>query len=137
MLHEKFSSAKSNDCDGKTNSLNKVEEEKPNCKDNASDNIETSEMKCTPSTAIIICVETVALIMCFVIICCQWKNTRKLPTNTLTNNSDNVESLYSNTQSNIPGQQEPELNYATLDLPTSNASQPRRNDRIIYSEIKR
>jgi hypothetical protein len=90
-----------------------------------------------PAT-IIISVVTVALIMCFVIICCLWKNTRKLPTNTLTKpGSDNVESFNSNTQPNIAGQQEPELNYATLDLATSNASQPARNDEIIYSEIKR
>jgi hypothetical protein len=87
---------------------------------------------------IIICVVTVALIMCFVIICCQWKNTRKLPTNTLTKpGSDNVESFYANTQPHIPGQQEPEMNYATLDLGTSNAPPPARNDRIIYSVIKR
>jgi hypothetical protein len=76
--------------------------------------------------------------MCFVIICCQWKNTGKIPTNTLTNpGSDNVESFNANTQSNIPGQQESELNYATLDLATSNAPPPAQNDEIIYSEIKR
>jgi hypothetical protein len=108
------------------------------------DNKENStvvDIKCNDNDdfkTIIICVEMVALIMCFVIFCCQWKNTRKLPTNTLTKpGSDNVESFYSNTQSNIPGQQEPEMNYATLDLATSNAPPPARNDRIIYSVIKR
>jgi hypothetical protein len=80
--------------------------------------------KSTPAT-IIIGVKTVALIMCFVIILHQWKNTRKLPTNTLTNAGSDI------VESNVPGQQEPELNYATLDLATSNASLPRRNDRII------
>jgi hypothetical protein len=91
------------------------------------------------TSTIIICVETVALIICFIIILCQCKSSRDPPTNSLNHNftSDNAESLYSNTNANVPGQQGPELNYATLNMMSTNSPSPVRSDEVIYSQLKR
>jgi hypothetical protein len=91
------------------------------------------------TSTIIICVETVALIICFIIILCQCKSSKEPPTNSLNHNltSDNAESLYSNTNANVPGQQGPELNYATLNMMSSNSPSPVRSDEVIYSQLKR
>ncbi len=131
-----LNNAENNDRDDETKTEDDLEDKKKSQKNNTAQiSSETGTKECvdvfkTPAT-IIICVEMVALIMCFVIIFYQWKNTKKLPTNTLTNAGSD------NTQLNIPEQQEPELNYAALNTTSSIASTPAPNDEIIYSEVKR